>query len=133
MYLITEDKLNIGQETVIDSFPTSTDKGVIFEDDGQTGYFYAIEKPDIGELKILDGVHVYDVESITDKDTQSEIKIFWTDDLTKSALYINDYCHAIMDFKNQIGLCRNGFPESKNWQSRQRTLTDKDVDSFCNE
>lgn len=133
MFLLTEDKLSIGQETVVDSFPASIDKGVVFEDDGQTGYFYAIEKSDATALMILDAVHVYDVASVVHKNVPSEIKIFWTDDLSKSALIINDYCHAIIDFKNEIGLCRNGFPESKNWTRRQRKLTDKEVEQFFRE
>jgi len=128
---LTIETLNVGQETVIESCPDTTTNAVIFEDDGATGYLYAIERLGDDELKILDAVHIYNVENVTDKFKPSEVKIYWTDDLTKSALLINDYCHAIMDFKNQKGLCRTGFPPPReNWPSGERTLTDDEVEKF---
>jgi hypothetical protein len=130
---LTIEILNVGQETVIDSCPDMTDNAVIFEDDGITGYFYAIERPETGEMKILDAVHIYNVDNVTDKDRPSEVKIYWTKDLNKSGLFINDYCHAIIDFKNKNGLCRTGFPPpSQTWPNGQRELTDKEINDFIN-
>jgi hypothetical protein len=128
---LTIETLNVGQETVIESCPDTTANAVIFEDDGETGYFYAVERLGDGKVKILDAVHIYNVENVTGKFKPSEVKIYWTDDLTKSALLINGYYHAIIDFKNQKGLCRTGFPPpSKNWPSGERTLTENEVNNF---
>jgi len=133
MNLLTVETLNVGQETFIESCPDTVDNAVIFEDNGETGYLYAIERKTDEELKILDAVNIYDVARVTDKEIPSEIKIFWTDDFERVGLVINDYCHAIIDFKNKVGLCRTGFPHaSQTWPNGRQKLTDKDVDSFFN-
>jgi hypothetical protein len=133
MKLFTTEIVYIGQETVIDSCPDNTENSVVFEDDGTTGYFYAVERLENKEIKILDAVHIYNVDNIADRHIPSEIKIYWTNDLTKSALIINNDFHAIMDFKNQKGLCRTGFPKpSKTWPSDQRLLTENEINDFSN-
>lgn len=133
MNLLTVETLNVGQDTFIESCPDSGNNAIIFEDNGETGYLYAIERKTGEELIILDAVNIYDVARVTDKHIPSEVKIFWTDDFDKVGLVINDYCHAIMDFKNKIGLCRTGFPHaSQTWPNGRVTLTDQDVDSFFN-
>jgi hypothetical protein len=107
MNLLTVETLNLGQDTFIESCPDVTDNAVIFEDNGETGYLYAIKREQEKKLKILDAVHIYNVENVTDGHIPSELKIFWNEAYDKAALVINDYCHAIMDFKNKVGLCRN--------------------------
>ena len=131
---LTIDKLNVGQETFIESCPDNCEYAVVFEDDGTTGYFYALERPENSEMKILDAVHIYNVVKVTDKHIPSEVKIFWNKDLTKSALMINEYCHAIMDFNNKKGLSRTGFPKpGQTWASEQRILTEAELDNFYKE
>ena len=123
--------LNVGQETFIESCPGTVGNAVIFEDNGETGYLYAIERRNGEELKVLDAVNIYDVARVTDKNIPSEVKIFWTDDFGKVGLVINGYCHAIIDFSNKVGLCRTGFPHSsQNWPNGRFVLTDKEVDLF---
>lgn len=46
----------------------------VFEDDGQTGYFYAFD-PTKGEMPIIDTLHIYNVENKTDKHTPFTVKI----------------------------------------------------------
>jgi hypothetical protein len=133
MILYTTETITVGQEVVIDCCPVSTENGVVFEDDGQTGYLYAIKGG--GEnFVILDAVHIYNVANVTDKEIPSEIKIYWNENSSKAALHINDYCHAIMDFKNKKGLCRTGFPPaSQAWPDGERKLTDQVIADFNNE
>jgi len=134
MNLLTVENLNVGQETFIESCPTTGDNAVVFEDNRETGYLYAIERTAGEELKILDAVNIYDVANVTDKNIPSEVKIFWNDDFDKAGLVINDYCHAIMDFKNRIGLCRTGFPHaSQTWPKGRVILTDVEVETFFND
>ncbi|MES2728290.1 MAG: DUF2251 domain-containing protein [Bacteroidota bacterium] len=128
--LIYEEQLfNVGDDTFIDSV---TDNGyaVAFEDDGETGYFYAIDNNN--NQTILDALHVYDVASVTDKDKESTIKILWTTDYTKAFLSINNYYHALFDFENKAGYCRNAFPATKNsWAKiKERKLTDDLIDNL---
>jgi hypothetical protein len=41
---------------------------------------------------------------------------------------INNYCHAIFDFENHGGYCRNEFPPPNEfWTKGERTLTNEMV------
>lgn len=123
--IIYEDQvINIGEDTFIDSI-AENDNAVIFEDNCDTGYFYAIDRSDNG-LKILDGLHIYNVANVTDKHKPSTVKILWTNDLTKAFLSINNCYHALFDFQNHAGYCRSGFPEANSLWTRvkERKLTE---------
>jgi hypothetical protein len=131
MNLLTVEVLNVGQDTFIESCPSTVDNAVVFEDNGETGYLYAIERTSEEKMKVLDAVNIYDVDRVTDKDIPCEVKIYWNDDFDKAALLINDFCHAIMDFKNKTGSCRTSFPPSSgNWPDGRTELTDADVEAF---
>ncbi len=80
----------------------------VFEDDGNTGYFYAMDKSN--EAFIVDALHIYNAESVTDKNIPSEVTIAWSEDGLASILLINDYPHALINFKSKKGFCRTGFP-----------------------
>jgi hypothetical protein len=82
---------------------------VVFEDDTKTGYFYAFDKKN----GILDALHIYDVENVVDKNKPSIVKILWNEDLTKSFLSINNYYHAIFDFKKTIWSLQKWFSQFK--------------------
>jgi hypothetical protein len=81
----------------------------VFEDDGETGYFYAMEliQPD---NTILDAVHIYTVGNVVDREKPSALAIAWSADGFKCALIINGYAHAAFDFALQRGYCRTNFP-----------------------
>jgi hypothetical protein len=100
----------IGHDTFIHSFSPTQDFGVAFEDDMETGYFYAINKSE--QPEVLDGLHIYDVADIMEKTLPTELQIGWSADGWKAFLIINKHYHAIFDFSRRGGYCRNGFPES---------------------
>jgi len=87
----------------------STPFAAIFEDDGETGYFYALDTRQ-EENPIIDALHIYEVEAVTDKHRPSNVQIIWSLDDRKAALLINDYPHAVFDFDAKRGYCRSGFP-----------------------
>lgn len=124
MLLDLEETFIVGQDTFFDSVSPTTSFGVTFEDDLTTGYFYAVDTQP--HLQLLDALHIYNVADVIDKDKPSKIQVAWTDDGQIASLLINNYCHAIFDFKEKAGYCRNGFPESNGeWtQIQTRTLTD---------
>lgn len=128
IYIYEEIEFVVGKEIIIESFHDNGNLGVVFEDDENTGYFYAVDR----EKGILDALHIYDVENVSDKDIPSTVKILWNEDLTVSFLSINNYYHAVFDFKNKIGLCRTGFPQSNNdWNEiNSRNLTDEILEKF---
>src|SRR5438093_5940102 len=81
--------------------------GVVFEDDGDTGYFYATsERAD----KILDALHLYNFRDPPKPSRGDRLLIVWNPMVEKAGLFYNDRFQAIIDFKNQAGCCRSGFP-----------------------
>jgi hypothetical protein len=124
LILGAEETFNVGHESFVDSISPTSSYAVIFEDDITTGYFYAV---DINRnTEVLDALHAYNVADVIDKDKPCIIQIFWTDDGAIASLLINNYCHAIFDFKRKAGYCRNSFPENNSgWTKVQnRALTD---------
>jgi hypothetical protein len=119
-----EEPLNVGEETFIDSVSPNGHWGVFFEDDGTTGYFYGLDM-ERSEQRILDALHIYNVDNVVDADKPSRVQIAWTADGLTSALYINRYVHAIFAFGERRAVCRTGFPpatgeftDSHDWDER---------------
>ena len=149
-YLMQEKALVRGEDTFIESFSQENRYGVIFEDDGETGYFYAVEKDEEGQgLRVLDALHIYEVEDAADADGNvaageadaggemdaaaanegerpvSKLLIIWSRDWKKCALVIDGYCHAIYDFEDRGGHNINEFPPPNEiWTQGDRKLTD---------
>ena len=99
----------------IDSRTPYNEYGACFEDDGDTGYFYALDYRD-KENPIQDALSIYDVKAVKDGHIPSEVKIVWARDGTKTALLINGYPHAVFDFVTKRGFCRSDFPPpSSKW------------------
>lgn len=128
LIIYEEQTFKVGDDLFIDS-TTENSYAVVFEDNGETGYFYAVDSKN---MKVLDGLHIYNVANVTDKHKPSTLKILWTEDESKAFLSINNYYHAVFDFRNKAGYCRTGFPESNNlWTKiKERILTDTLIDSF---
>ena len=128
LYLTSEIKdFTVGMPEVLQSFFEYVPYGVVFEDDGDTGYFYATSKDGI-----LDALHIYNVEDVSDKHIPNHVLILWDDACTLAALCINDYIHAVYDFVAQAGYCRNGFPEAEGeWvKVENRVLDDELLDKI---
>jgi hypothetical protein len=103
----------VGANTVIQSDAPGRSCAVVFEDDGETAYFYALDLKHAQD-PILDAVHIYTVANVTDRYTSSKLSILWSDDASKCALLINGYPHAAFDFAARRGFCRTNFPNSPN-------------------
>jgi len=119
--------LLIGEASFIESNASEGNYSVVFEDDGDTAYFYAAERT--GEpdgLRILDALHIYNADEIAEEEKQAVLAIIWSKDWLKCALVINNYCHAVFDFAAQGGYNRNEFPPPNEfWTQGDRTLTDE--------
>jgi len=81
----------------------------VFEDDGDTGYFYALDHGRGGQ-PIQNALHIYNVANVSDRHLPSEVKIGWSLDSEKVVLLVNGYPHAVFDFSSKQGYCRTGFP-----------------------
>ena len=116
-YLLREQPFTAGEAIFIECPSPENDFKVVFEDDTDTGYFYALE----GE-KIVDALHIYNLEEAEN----GVLKIIWSRDWKRCALLINNACHAIFDFENQGGYCASEFPPPNEiWTKGERTLTDE--------
>ncbi|MGF6590111.1 DUF2251 domain-containing protein [Pseudomonas sp. 2835] len=116
IYLAAEQQLNVGQATVIEAPAQEGPFVVVFEDDENTAYFYALDSS-ASDNPIQDALHIYNVEDISDREKPSTVKIGWSMDHSKAVLLINEYPHAVFDFTGQQGYCHSGFPPSvgKGW------------------
>jgi hypothetical protein len=81
----------------------------VFEDDGETSYFYAYDRANT-EQPILDAVHIYNVASVVDRDRESEALIVWSPDGLKAGLLINGRLFAVLDFAARKAYSRSNFP-----------------------
>ena len=129
MHLGTEAKVTVGTtDTFLDSTAVGGKNSVVFEDDGTTGYFYAVRTGT--EQEILDTLHIYDVANVTDRHIPVKIQIFWDETWTAAVLLINGHGHALYDFQRSAGFCRNAFPAARNGQTLKRELTDELIEQY---
>jgi hypothetical protein len=62
-YLMQEREWIPGQDLFVESFAPENKYGVVFEDDGDAAYFYAVEKDKEGAgLRVLDALHINETE-----------------------------------------------------------------------
>ena len=86
-----------GDDTWYASDAPVGEHSVVFEDNGETGYFYAVERGADG-MQILDAVQIYAVRNVVDREIPSEVEVAWTDRGDRAALYLNSFPHAVFDF-----------------------------------
>ncbi|QTF08685.1 DUF2251 domain-containing protein [Brenneria izadpanahii] len=106
-------QLIVGEPQVIESPAPEGAFAAVFEDDGETGYFYALDGAVDGN-PIQDALHIYNAEDISDGNIPSDVKIGWSEDGKKCVLLINGYPHGVFNFVTKNGYCRSGFPPSIN-------------------
>jgi hypothetical protein len=129
MHLGPEEKITVGTpDTIVDSTAASGAHSVIFEDDGTTGYFYAVRLG--AELEILDALHVYNVADVADRHLPVKVQLVWDETWSAALLLINGYGHALYDFQRAAGFCRNAFPPATNGQLLKRELTDELIQQY---
>lgn len=64
------ETLKVGTPIVFESPSPRTSYMVVFEDDGETGYFYGLDTTRT-EQPILDSLHIYNVRNVTDREKPS--------------------------------------------------------------
>ena len=98
----------IGSAAVLQSDAPAGTRSVVFEDDGQTGYFYALA-PGESALELLDALHVYNAEQDL-RGVDCRIELAWTADSSKAGLRVNGSLWAVFDFEREQGWSRSNFP-----------------------
>lgn len=107
--IVAQQALQVGKPLLVEGPSPSTQYDVVFEDDGRTGMFYAVDTKKT-DVKIVDAVLIYNVDAVVHPEKSSKVEILWSGDGLKAALLINGYPHAVFDFETSRGYCRTGFP-----------------------
>ena len=108
--IVAKESLRVGQALVVDADSPIGRYATVFEDDGATAYFYAIDTDAEDGKAIQDALHVYNAADVTDAELASTLEIGWSDDGLKALLLINDHPHAAFDFGRRQGWCQTGSP-----------------------
>ena len=111
--------IRIGSKTVLQSEAPSAGCSVVFEDDGDTGYFYALA-PGAEALELLDALHVYNAEEDL-RGLECSLDLVWSPDGLRAGLRVNGSLWALFDFEQRKGWCRSNFPPpAGRWQGGER-------------
>jgi hypothetical protein len=98
----------IGEKFVLQADAPSHEVTVVFEDDGDTGYWYALA-PKEQTLELLDALHIYNAEDNL-RGADVALEVVWADDSSKAGLRINAALWAVFDFAQETGWTRSNFP-----------------------
>ena len=99
----------IGSKLVMQVDAPSRMFTIVVEDDGDTGYAYALAPTESGQLELLDALHLYNAEGeLRGKDVKLEVE--WSADSKLAALRVNAAMWALFDFEAETGWSRSNFP-----------------------
>ena len=103
------------------------DYGVVFEDDGETGYLYATNA---SHSHVHDAISLYKASDRPSLD--SEMFIVWNGGSKKAGLFYEDRFEAVVDFEGQRACSRSGLssvkPEGASWNPDHRWIEGIDED-----
>jgi hypothetical protein len=124
--------LRVGRPLVVDADSPAGRYATVFEDDGATGVFYAVDTDVEDANPVQDALLVYVASDVTDAALDSTLEIGWSADGRKALLLINDQPHAAFDFDQRQGWCLTGLPEAAvndAWSGRSRQWSE-DVEAL---
>ena len=99
---------------------------VIFEDDGETGYVYALDHE-------LDGDPICDAALIYQglADGEFALEIFWHPDRAAVAISADNTPQCVIDFEEKKMWCRSGFPPADpRWTLNEKAWSDESLEIF---
>jgi hypothetical protein len=91
---------------------------VVFEDEGNAGYFYACDRSrQTQEESILDVMLIYSVSALEVSDAELQrpeaariATVEWSRHGLQAVLYLDGAAQALFDFEARCGYCRMDFP-----------------------
>ena len=126
--IVASETFRVGQPLVVDADSPVGRYATVFEDDGETGVFYAVDTDIEDGNPVQDALLVYVAADVTDAELASTLEIGWSDDGLKALLLINDEPHAAIDFARRQGWCQLALPETalnKAWSKAARGWSDE--------
>ena len=130
--IVATETFRVGRPLVIDADSPIGRYATVFEDDGESGCFYAVDTDVEDGNPVQDALLVYAVADVIDADLASTLEIGWSSDGLKALLLINDLPHAAFDFERRQGWCLLGLPEAavnKAWSKASRQWSE-DVEAL---
>src|SRR5687768_4983642 len=103
-YLLKNEEIKPGEGCFIQSESAEHAFVVVFEDDNETGYFYAAEKDATGSLSILDMLFVYDAQQVSAKEKKAKLSILWLTNCRRFALIFINTAILFFNFKTKEGI-----------------------------
>jgi hypothetical protein len=109
---------------------------VVFEDEGDVGYFYACDRSQsTDEARILDAVLIYNVSALKNPETERLAAIEWSRDGMQAVLYLDGTAQALFDFEARQGYCRSNFPnflseKADKWRRSSHAWSDEVFERF---
>jgi hypothetical protein len=127
-----QSELLVGTPLVLQGAAPSGEYAAVFEDDGETGYFYALNLAD-SEQPIQNALHIYDVQQVQDREEPSDVRIGWSSDGSAVLLAINGHVHAVFNFSTRQAGCRTGFPppDGQGWAPEGHAWRESLLEAFA--
>ena len=123
------ETITIGNPVTLECRSPKTSFGVVFEDDGETGYLYGLNFEN-EEQPILDALHIYNVKDIVDRGISVKVEIVWSADGLKTCLQINGFPHAVFDFEFRKAFCRTNYPPPDRKFTKSHKWSDEALEWF---
>lgn len=109
--MMGEARIQPGRPVRIESRSPSAPFLAVFEDDGETGYFYALTSGTDQGPTILDAVQVYVAPQPPGGDVADTLlRLVWSPDGERCGVLLDGELQAVFDFRARIGAARSGFP-----------------------
>ena len=128
--LCARETFTVGEKVAIQAPAEAPPYSVVFEDDGKTGYLYALDNSR-RDNPIVDALLIYNVEQITDRHLPCKLEVVWSGDNLVAVLFLNRRPHAAFDFGARRGYCRCGFPPPRgDWATHDHEWDDAVLDKL---
>lgn len=112
MTRVVHEEIKIGTPEVYEADSPLGRFAVVFEDDGETGYFYALDH-ESKDRPIQDALLIYAVADVVDRQIPTVLDICWAVDGRKALLLLDQDPHAVFDFDSRRGYSRLAFPTTQ--------------------
>ena len=77
--LVAEQQIRVGDPVLVEGASPTPPFEVVFEDDGETGYFYALDTSR-RDNPIVDAMQIYNVAAVKNRHLPSTLQIVWSPD-----------------------------------------------------
>jgi len=118
----------IGEPVVVVSDSEQPKWSLVFEDDGETGYLYAIDNEAEDGNAVLDAALIY--QRLEPRETQ--MFYVWAN-ANRGALVMDGSVQAVVDFEAHRFWTHTNFPEPSEWTKGDKAWDDSAMDGFGTE